>query len=85
LVMSSREFVKTSRPGESFWCEIIETFGHKAYKVRVDNDLIGTHLHGLKRGDIFVVKKSEIIESMTLPLQNPDGSTIIIGVHGGGA
>lgn len=58
-----RKFIKISRPGDYFWCEVIEPFGAKAYKARVDNELCGTAIHGLEYNDVIIVKKSDVIEA----------------------
>jgi hypothetical protein len=62
--VTQRTFVKTSRPGDAFWSEVIESFGPNALKVRVDNDLGGTAIHGLKRDDVLILRKDEITDVM---------------------
>ena len=75
-----RTFVKTTRPGDSFWSEVIEPFGPNALKVRVDNHLAGTAIHGLKYGDEFILKKSEVIDIRAdAP---PPGSGLVVTIGG---
>lgn len=58
-----RTFVKIKRGGENFWCEVLEGFGKDAVRCRVDND-IGDGLHRLSYGDVVIVKKSEVLDTM---------------------
>lgn len=59
--MAARQFVKIHRPGENFWCEVLEPFGPNAMKCRVSND-VGCPLHPFRIGDVLIVKKDEVLD-----------------------
>lgn len=54
--------VKIVVSGEAFWCEVLEQMAKGTYLVRVDNDLVMTHLHNLKADDCIVISYKNILE-----------------------
>jgi hypothetical protein len=54
--------VKIVVRGEAFWCEILERMSKGVYLVRVDNQLVMTHLHNLELDDNIVISYKNIME-----------------------
>lgn len=59
---TERPFFKVSAGGERFWVEVVTTYQTTGFIVRVDNDLLATHVHGLKLNDLIKIEYYNILE-----------------------
>lgn len=56
------DFAKVNAPGERFWVEITKADSKGNYIGRVDNELVGKDMHGLKLHDIVHFSWRNVID-----------------------
>lgn len=60
--LAIKDTVKVKASGESFWADIVEIKEDGSIIVKVNNDLVRTHLHNLTLGDHFLITKDKIFD-----------------------